>query len=566
VINLFKDVGLALKDSGGAASSFQTALRDLSIISNILSHLEGLKANHSAVSEANAIRALAQQAQYQVQLFLDKVEKYKDTLGNRAPKGFHHGTLSKIKWAQFVQNQVEKLQLNVHYQMRNITLLLELLNQRVQEESQIIILKEMTRYATSLDQVSAHVDSVQAVLGQDIKFARGQISQSLQDLGQDLTDSTMAANKRMVAQYWDGHAQLSAQLSDLSTNLSTTVAQHGQSMTNLLQQAQPQTTTSDDVREIKQLLVSLHETCQKSSASPVMSNAHCITLALTILRLGLSLSDIRDLLGRYFNNQDETLVQVLLASFLTLLRDFFWALPQLILVVKFMRCLPRSVSCLLSDNMRFEDALGRVQSLQFQQFRNWAVFEANLRCTFEDHPGYRKVVRGHFILTSPNYPGRRLNASNWGECASRRILVVMSISMRTILPEKGDCPRGCGSRTSSISATESRCLDCNLFFSSETETGIYVHDQTSRRLHNYPRKKREQIMALEQRVLEEKRNRLDEIKEIKIFKRVYFDIDSIRNTVGGGLVVICSECHAQFTGPDRARNLKRHREFICIGT
>jgi hypothetical protein len=73
------------------------ALRDLRTISNILLHLQRLKFTHGTLSEANAIRALAHQAQEEVQLFLDKTDKYQKTLGSRAPKGFHHGTLSKTQ-------------------------------------------------------------------------------------------------------------------------------------------------------------------------------------------------------------------------------------------------------------------------------------------------------------------------------------------------------------------------------------------------------------------------------------------------------------------------------------
>ena len=35
--------------------------------------------------------------------------------------------------------------------------------------------------------------------------------------------------------------------------------------------------------------------------------------------------------------------------------------------------MPRSPSSVVSDNIRFEDALGRVRSLQYDVFRHWEV-------------------------------------------------------------------------------------------------------------------------------------------------------------------------------------------------
>lgn len=567
VINLFKDVGLALKDSGGAASNFQMALRDLQAISNILLHLKKLKFTHGTLSEANAIRALAYQAQEEVQLFLDKIDKYQKTLGSRAPKGFHHGTLSKLRWAQFVQGQVNGLQLNIHNHMRNISALMGMLHQAAHEESQRTVLEEFSGQKRLINDLTTKVDSARAVLGQDISSAQSQVSQSLQSLGQDLTRSTNKAYERASAQFLGGQTQLSKQLSDVSVDVGAIIVNHRQ-LIDTLKQIKSETATSEDLDEIRTLLVSLKETYQKPSAPPVMSDDHRITLALTIPCLRISLDDIRTLLRRHFRNEVESIVHILFASFLAALREFLWALPQLVLVAKFMGGLPRSVSSLLSDNIKFEDALGRFQSLQFQQFRNWPVFEAHLLCTFENSPGFKKVFEGHFILTSPKYPGRLLNASNWNECVSARIAIVMSISMRMILPEKGGCPRGCGSRIRSISDTESRCLNCDLVFSLEKKGGMRVaHVQVSastgfkaKRRPEDPVVQKSQpsdhdlrdkpgvkgkwgnasaqhratnaLDRIRRKKIFEEQNQLDETEELKLFKRVHFEIEASQTSTG----------------------------------
>jgi hypothetical protein len=77
-----------------------------------------------------------------------------------------------------------------------------------------------------------------------------------------------------------------------------------------------------------------------------------------------------------------------------------------------MPVLPQAISLVLHGNMMFEDALGRVQSLQYQQFKHWTVFETSLPCVFANAPGMKKVLDGHFVLTA-SAPARTLTASNW---------------------------------------------------------------------------------------------------------------------------------------------------------
>jgi hypothetical protein len=70
-------------------------------------------------------------------------------------------------------------------------------------------------------------------------------------------------------------------------------------------------------------------------------------------------------------------------------------------------CVETSTSSYISrpshDNITFEDALGRMQSLQFQQFRHRTVFEVSLRCKLDNLPGMRKVLSGEYVLTTPKH-------------------------------------------------------------------------------------------------------------------------------------------------------------------
>jgi hypothetical protein len=48
--------------------------------------------------------------------------------------------------------------------------------------------------------------------------------------------------------------------------------------------------------------------------------------------------------------------------------------------------IPQTVTQLLPDNIKFEDALGRAKSLPYTWFRHWEVFEGLLRAEFKNMP------------------------------------------------------------------------------------------------------------------------------------------------------------------------------------
>ena len=55
--------------------------------------------------------------------------------------------------------------------------------------------------------------------------------------------------------------------------------------------------------------------------------------------------------------------------------------PQLrYALLTFRQCMLKAPSMLLDDNIRFEDALGRLHSLQYSHFCHWEVREQDSKC------------------------------------------------------------------------------------------------------------------------------------------------------------------------------------------
>ena len=126
VLNLFKEIGVALKAHGGASEDYQKTLQHLTAVHAILLQLEKIKSSTGGLTQINAIRGQAQLIQHDVEIFLKTIQKYKGTLGATAEKKFYRGVLPKINWSQCVVRQVEGLRTRIEIQLSNIHILLGL--------------------------------------------------------------------------------------------------------------------------------------------------------------------------------------------------------------------------------------------------------------------------------------------------------------------------------------------------------------------------------------------------------------------------------------------------------
>jgi hypothetical protein len=189
-----------------------------------------------------------------------------------------------------------------------------------------------------------------------------------------------------------------------------------------------------------------------------------MTIAVTRSHPSVSLYWINDTLDN-LSTEVEATSRFVMASVLVALRDFLLLIPQILVFTRMMRALPRAIALMRQDSIRFEDALGRVQNLQFQHFRNWKVFEAMVQCNFEGIPGYRKILKQQYLLTCPRLPGQQLVPATWGQFVFPGMTVVMAINVNGSESNGDSCPRCSSCHTSSWVTTGSRCSSCGLVFS-----------------------------------------------------------------------------------------------------
>lgn len=220
----------------------------------------------------------------------------------------------------------------------------------------------------------------------------------------------------------------------------------------------------------EELNVLLADNRQQPNISPGL------TLVLSIPQLNLPTQHIAFLL-RHFCAEAGMILRLFFASFLFHIKELLLAVPHLMLLYRVSQRIPQMLSLVMHDNIAFEDALGRLHSLQFQQFKHWAILEMSLRCSFEGLRGSKQVLNGNYLLTSPSHK-EQLTAENWSRLVRPGLVVNMGIIVGT-QSKSSECPRGCSSSATKMSDNEFHCYACGGFFGVHKRLGFTAQPQAS---------------------------------------------------------------------------------------
>ncbi|KAJ9665093.1 hypothetical protein H2201_004753 [Coniosporium apollinis] len=105
----------------------------------------------------------------------------------------------------------------------------------------------------------------------------------------------------------------------------------------------------------------------------------------------------------------------------------------------------RAPSGLLSDDIKFVDALGRERSLPYAYFRHQEVFESMLRCEFKGFPGEEWVCDGEYAFRDARQPDRLISREECQCLLLPGVTLEMSMLLRRINVVRQRCPHaGCG--------------------------------------------------------------------------------------------------------------------------
>lgn len=199
-------------------------------------------------------------------------------------------------------------------------------------------------------------------------------------------------------------------------------------------------------------------------------------LVLTIPQLDLSMKDITVIL-QWLSEEVEQVVKLLLASLILCFRNLLFAIPQMRLLYRIVRRLSQAILLVLHDSSTFEDALGRMQSLQFQWFRHWPVFEANLRYQYDQLPGMQPALAKRYFFNMPKV-AMTVTSTSWETLVRPGSTISMSILLEHVRTVDATCSWGRLTIPTRFSMLEHSCSGCNLLFGLSSE-GKHAHNDAS---------------------------------------------------------------------------------------
>jgi hypothetical protein len=125
-VNLLRQVGNALKDSGGARDDFWNTITRLETTRAILSCIANFEGSKEDLATVHAIHSLASQIQNDVEHFLTKIERYQGKIGSVQARRFGYGAFAKIRWSQSVAGDVRRLYEDLNSKTTSLSLLFDL--------------------------------------------------------------------------------------------------------------------------------------------------------------------------------------------------------------------------------------------------------------------------------------------------------------------------------------------------------------------------------------------------------------------------------------------------------
>jgi hypothetical protein len=121
---LIRKISKALSRTGGASFEFQHVIIELEGLERALAHLKSLAPSQDNAGNINAIRGMALACQFPLKQFLEKLERYEQSLGPFATGKAFSRAGRKAKWALYMTEEVTKFRSLIAAKVMSINLLL----------------------------------------------------------------------------------------------------------------------------------------------------------------------------------------------------------------------------------------------------------------------------------------------------------------------------------------------------------------------------------------------------------------------------------------------------------
>jgi len=413
-IQLIGTATKALRQTKGASKQYQQAILELELLEDTLKKVQRLGPSAQNATTIQKIQLCASACHTPLAEFIATIEKFGRHLDpdRNAVRSFaKHVTRSgrKIQWAVAVEEDLARLKASIAPYLSMINILLQV--ERLEETSR---LHETAQKDVDVGQTTLLlVRDLESTVAKDVA-TRSQVA------------ALLPAIEGLFAQQMQEKEEAFLAIQSSADAVQRRLSAQDSLIQGLLSRAS--TPTEDMLSNTDISTQQLHTTAAVSFAATKANNDNRLSLqignALHALHEGIS----------------------------GLLLFFLCLLPAFQRLCRMLTAMPRSPTLLLEDNIRLEDALGRVLSLPYEHFRFWPILHARLQCDFKDRPGERKVAQNQFHVINLASGGNRvLTRKSWETSIVPGAQLAMSMLFQDWKVASKVCP-GCGAVDDSAGA------------------------------------------------------------------------------------------------------------------
>jgi len=433
VSKLIYKIGAELKQGPEAAADYQLLSIELEALDRTMKSLEHIQVAQHGQKRLDAIRALALACQLPLQEFLEKIEKFDESLGPWNTKNRSFSAITqRLRWSAKYKDEARYLRARLAPNVATITVLL--MTQTVDimsnaKSERIIMVRKMKDSLTSQSHILAALQATSCrIADAQETLATRQTRLIAAALRQDRDLRTLQTKAEELLQSNDAHGQhLHRQTEILEDVYDNTVFMRARAHENHV------------------LVTSIHQDVAdvKASCSSILGRA--LDLLDTVLKGVSRMQDITRLMNqmvcltaRFTTEMKETMGK-LLQAFGTLQRQ----LSQLESLTHRRICPPIVV---------FRDAFNIMRSFPYDLSRDWQTFQGLVAVAFHGRQGLHRVNMGQYFITSSRI-GRRLNPTFWSNAIEPGDELSMTMMLNDVETEEDTCPYlSCGASTADIAS------------------------------------------------------------------------------------------------------------------
>ena len=446
ISKLIYKIGVELKKNPESAADYRLLLIELEALDRTLKALENIKVAQHGKRRLDGIRALALACQLPLQEFLEKIEKFEESLGswntnNRSVLTIAH----RLRWSMKYKDEAKALRARLAPNLATITVLL--MTQTVDslsdaEFNRVELVQQMNdRVSSQSRTLSALKDSTYRIANAQDNLVTGQshLTATAVKQAQDLQTLKSKADELLKGN--DTH--------DVQLNHQTTILKelHENSVTMKAQTHRSLAISTSIQQELDEV---------KRSIPSILGRALDLLDAVTA---GISkMQDITTLMHQMIRLTSRFTVEMM-ETMKKLLQAFWVIQRQLMRLESFMHqriCLPTVI---------FRDAFNVIRSFPYDLSREWRTFQGLVAVAFTGQQGLHRVNMGQYFITNSRM-SRRLNSTFWSNAIEPGDELSMTMILDDIEAIEGFCPyKSCGVSTTGVASIGGgkRCPNCFRF-------------------------------------------------------------------------------------------------------